>query len=107
LGYNLLGGNLEKFKSLNIELSISELDVTAAGYDEGKGKDIVMSEYDAELQAEIYARLFRIFRDYSSYISRVTMWGIDDHNSWRSAGNPCLFDRYLNPKKTYHAVFGF
>jgi len=102
---NKVRSSLEKFKSLDIELSISELDVTAAGYDEGEGKDIVMSEYDAAVQAGIYARLFRIFREYSSYISRVTMWGIDDHNSWLSAGTPCLFDRYLNPKKAYHAVF--
>jgi len=102
---NKIRSSLNKFKTLNIELSISELDVTAAGYDEGAGKDIVMSDYDAVVQARIYARLFKIFREYSSYISRVTMWGIDDHNSWLSAGNPCLFDRYLNPKKAFNAVF--
>jgi len=102
---NKIRSSLERFKTLNIELSISELDVTTAGYDEGEGKDIVMSEYDAAIQAGIYARVFRIFREYSSYLSRVTMWGIDDHNSWLSAGNPCLFDRYLNPKKAFTAVF--
>ena len=72
---------------------------------EGEGNDIVMSEYDAALQAGIYARVFRIYREYAAYIKRVTMWGIDDHNSWLSAGTPCLFDRYLNPKKAYNAVF--
>ena len=97
--------SLEKFTSLDIELSISELDVTAAGFDEGEGKDIVMSEYDTSLQARIYARLFKIYREYSDYISRVTFWGVDDYSSWRSAGTPCLFDRYLNPKKAYDAVF--
>jgi endo-1,4-beta-xylanase len=102
---NKIRSSLEKFKTLNIELAISELDVTAAGYEEGEGKDIVMSGHDAAVQAGIYARLFKIFREYSSCISRVTMWGIDDHNSWLSAGNPCLFDRYLNPKKAYNAVF--
>jgi len=102
---NRVRSSLEKFKTLNIEISISELDVNFADYEEGSGKDIIMSEYDAALQAGIYARLFRIYREYSSYISRVTMWGIDDNNSWFSAGNPCLFDRYLNPKKAYSAVF--
>jgi len=96
---------LKKFSSLNIELSISELDVTAAGYEVSGGKDTVMSEYDSQLQAMIYARLFRIYREYSAYITRVTMWGIDDYNSWLSAGTPCIFDRYLNPKKAYNAVF--
>jgi endo-1,4-beta-xylanase len=71
----------------------------------GEGRDIVMSEYDTAVQAMIYAKLFRIYREYAAYISRVTMWGIDDYNSWLSAGTPCLFDRYLNPKKAYNAVF--
>jgi endo-1,4-beta-xylanase len=64
-----------------------------------------MSERDAALQAFVYAKLFKIYREYAAYISRVTMWGIDDRNSWLSAGNPCLFDRYLNPKKAFNAVF--
>jgi len=102
---NIVRLSMEKFASLNIELSISELDVTAAGYKEGEGKDIIMSEYDSALQAMIYSRLFKLYREYSDYISRVTMWGIDDHHSWLSAGTPCLFDRYLNPKKAYNAVF--
>jgi len=97
--------SLEKLKTLNIEIAISELDVNFADYKEGSGKDIIMSEYDAAVQARIYAQLFKIYREYSAYISRVTMWGIDDHNSWISAGTPCLFDRYLNPKKAFNAVF--
>jgi endo-1,4-beta-xylanase len=102
---NKVRSSLKKFTALNIELSISELDITAAGYEEGKGKDIVMSEHDTAVQAMIYTRLFRLYREYAAYISRVTMWGIDDYNSWLSAGTPCLFDRYLNPKKAYNAVF--
>ena len=96
---------LEKLSALNIEISISELDINFSDYYEGKGKDIIMSEYDSALQAMIYSRLFKIYREYADYISRVTMWGVDDHNSWLSAGTPCLFDRYLNPKKAYNAVF--
>jgi endo-1,4-beta-xylanase len=102
---NKVRTSMEKFISLNIELSISELDITTAGYEEGEGKDIVISEHDAAVQAFIYARLFKLYREYAPYISRVTFWGIDDHNSWLSAGNPCLFDRYLIPKKAFNAVF--
>ena len=102
---NKVRSSLDKLTTLNIELSISELDVTTAGYETGGGKDTVMSEHDTTLQAMIYARLFRIYREYAAYLSRVTFWGIDDHSSWLSAGTPCLFDRYLNPKKAYNAVF--
>jgi endo-1,4-beta-xylanase len=97
--------SLKKFASLGIELAISELDVTDSYNEAGCGKDIVMSEYDAAAQAFVYAKLFNIYREYADYISRVTFWGIDDHNSWLSAGTPCLFDRYLNPKKAFNAVF--
>jgi len=97
--------SLQKFISLNIELAISELDISAVGYEENTGRDMIMSRNDAAAQAGIYARLFSLYREYSAYIRRVTMWGIDDYNSWRSSGNPCLFDRYLNPKKAFYSVF--
>jgi endo-1,4-beta-xylanase len=102
---NKVRSSLKKFSALNIELSISELDVTANGYEVGEGRDIVMSENDAAQQAMIYKRLFRLYRENAACISRVSMWGIDDHNSWISAGTPCLFDRYLNPKQAFNAVF--
>jgi len=97
--------SLAKFSTLGIDISISELDVSVERYATGTGKDIVMSEYDAALQAKVYTRLFKIYRDYSNYISRVIFWGVDDHNSWFSTGTPCLFDRYMNPKKAFNAVF--
>jgi endo-1,4-beta-xylanase len=102
---NKVRASLKRFTALNIELSISELDITTAGHEEGEGKDILMPEHDAAVQAFVYARLFKLYREYAAYIKRVTMWGIDDHNSWLSAGNPCLFDRYLIPKKAFKAVF--
>jgi endo-1,4-beta-xylanase len=63
-----------------------------------------MSEEDAKTQAKLYAQLFKLYREYSSYIKRVTMWGMDDGTSWISAGNPCLFDWKLNAKKSFHAA---
>jgi endo-1,4-beta-xylanase len=102
---NKVRSSLEKFTALNIELSISGLDVTAAGYEEGGGKDIVISEHDIASQEIIYAKLFRIYLEYSPYISRVTIWGIDGGNSRLSAGNPCLFDRYLKPKRAFNIIF--
>jgi len=96
---------MKEFTALNIELSISELDVSLVNCHDCEEKDTVMSEYDASIQAFVYAKLFKIYREYADYISRITMWDVDDYNSWLSAGNPCLFDRYLNPKKAFNAVF--
>jgi endo-1,4-beta-xylanase len=96
--------SLEKFITLGIEISVSELDISAVGYDRGSGRDTPMSEADAKTQARLYAQLFKLYREYSSHIKRVTMWGMDDGTSWISAGNPCLFDWKLNAKKSFYAA---
>jgi hypothetical protein len=56
--------------ALKVEISISEIDTTAAGYEKGEGKD-------------------------AAYMPRVTLWSIDGCNSWFSG----IFDRCLNLKK--------
>jgi endo-1,4-beta-xylanase len=96
--------SLEKLISLGVEISISELDLSVTSYERGGGKDTVMSEADELAQARCYAQLFKLYREYSKYIKRVTMWGMDDGTSWISAGNPCLFDWKLNAKKAFHAA---
>jgi len=91
-------------------VDISELDIedrnTGGNY--GTGKNTVMTEINKENQARIYARLFillkRLNREYPGQITRVTMWGMDDKNSWKSSGNPCLFDAGLKPKEAFFAV---
>jgi len=78
--------------------------LSVKSYERGNGKDTVMSEADETAQAKTYAELFSLYREYSKYIKRVTMWGMDDGTSWISAGNPCLFDWKLNAKKAFYAV---
>ena len=95
---------LENFISLGIIVDISELDVIAGTDEEGTGRNSTMSEVDAQRQAEVYAKLFRLFLENKEHIGRVTMWGMDDRNSWKSRGNPCLFDGDLKAKKAFDAV---
>jgi endo-1,4-beta-xylanase len=98
--------SLEKFSSIGVIVDISELDIetknTAGQF--GTRKDSVMLENEARMQAIQYAQLFNLFKEYSSVISRVTMWGMDDENNWKSIGNPCLFDADLEPKLAFFAV---
>jgi len=63
-----------------------------------------MSDREQITQALIYARLMNLYKEYSAHISRVTMWGMDDRNSWLSKGNPALFDWKLNAKQAFYAV---
>jgi endo-1,4-beta-xylanase len=89
--------SLERFISLGVEVSITELDIQA-------GSKHKMTEKETIQQAYLYAQLFKLFREYADNIARVTFWGMDDGTSWRSATNPTLFDRYLQVKPAYYGV---
>jgi len=104
INLNNLRSCLDKFITLGVQIAISELDISASGYVRGSGSDTVMTEKDELAQARLYARLFKLYREYAAYISRVTWWGMDDGNSWLSPGNPLLFDWKLNAKKAFFAV---
>ncbi len=89
--------SLEKFISLGVEVSVTELDIMA-------GDNNQMSEDQAKAQAYLYAQLFKIYKEHSEYIPRVTVWGMDDGTSWRAANSPLIFDKNLQAKAAYYAV---
>ncbi|AGC67677.1 endo-1,4-beta-xylanase [Thermoclostridium stercorarium subsp. stercorarium DSM 8532] len=89
--------SLKRFTELGVEVSISELDIRA-------GSNYQLTEKEANAQAYLYAQLFKIFREYSDSIARVTFWGMDDGTSWRAEESPLLFDRTLKAKPAYYAV---
>ncbi|MFB9327773.1 endo-1,4-beta-xylanase [Paenibacillus aurantiacus] len=89
--------SLEKFISLGVEVSITELDIQA-------GSDGVLTEEQAIDQAYLYAQLFQLYHEHADHIARVTFWGLTDATSWRSANNPLLFDKNLQAKPAYYGV---
>ncbi|TYP76771.1 endo-1,4-beta-xylanase [Paenibacillus methanolicus] len=89
--------SLEKFISLGVEVSVTELDIQA-------GSDGVLTEEQAIDQAYLYAQLFQLYREHAEHIARVTFWGLSDATSWRSANNPLLFDKDLQAKPAYYGV---
>ena len=106
--FNRLKGNIEKYLELGIRVDISELDIAFGSDDQGTGQNTPMSAADADAQAKAYAKLFKLLKQldaqHPDQITRVTMWGIDDKNSWKSKGNPCLFDAELRAKPAFWAV---
>ncbi|MDR0320254.1 MAG: endo-1,4-beta-xylanase [Treponema sp.] len=98
---------IERFAGLGLKVDISELDVevrSVGGSSFGTRKDSRLLDTEARQQALVYAQLFNLFKEYKDHITRVTMWGMDDESSWKSMGNPCLFDGDLNPKQAFFAV---
>ena len=89
--------SLERFIALGVEVSITEMDVQA-------GSNRGLTGEQAQAQAYLYAKLFKLYREHADKIARVTVWGMDDGNSWRSDSSPLLFDKDLQAKPAYAAV---
>lgn len=89
--------SIERFEELGIEIGITELDVTTNTANQYIESELIR-------QGQIYARLFQIFREHADSIDRVTFWGLNDSNSWRSDRYPLLFDDTLRAKPAYYAV---
>jgi len=99
--------SMDRFRAIGVEISISELDVEVRSVGSGSfgiGHSRRLSEMEQRQQAIKYAELFSLFKEYKDYIARVTLWGIDDEHSWKSLGNPCLWDARLQPKQAFFAV---
>jgi len=86
--------SLERFLSLGVEVSVTELDIRA-------GDNHVLTDEQEIRQGVLYAQLFDLCRKYPDKFVRMTLWGLDDASSWRSQQNPLLFDGKLQPKKAF------
>jgi len=103
---------LNKFKELGVIISISELDVLGQGYGEftktGGGRNkhdrSTVSASGLQTQAMLYGEYMKLFIEYADIIERVTFWGVTDDRSWRSAGQPLLFDENGKAKEAYFKV---
>lgn len=61
--------------------------------------------------AKRYEDIFKLFIKHQDKISRVTLWGVNDGESWKNnfpargrTNYPLLFDRNNEPKKAYHSI---
>jgi len=115
---------LEAMRKLNMKVVISELDIdviprgrwwadNGAHRDELKTLNPYVGGCPPDVlrrQAEQYATLFSLFREYSDIIERVSFWNLHDGESWLNSfpwkreNHPLLFDRNRQPKPAFTAV---
>lgn len=83
----------------------AELKAEFNPYTEGLPKEI------EEKQAKRYADIFALFLKHQDKISRVTLWGVNDGESWKNGfpvrgrtNYPLLFDRNDKPKAAYESL---
>ncbi|MCE5332475.1 MAG: endo-1,4-beta-xylanase [Bacteroidales bacterium] len=103
----------DKYKSLGIELQITEFDVSVY-----TSNSQTQSSFTSELsqqQTLAYARFFNLFRIYKNDITGVTFWGVADNHTWLDTypvttgrkNYPFLFGTDYNPKQAYFTVIDF
>jgi hypothetical protein len=101
---------LELFSSLGLEIQITELDISVYSWNDSA----VYSKPPIELlekQAERYKKLFDIFKEYSNVITKVTLWGVADDDTWldnfpvpNRKNWPLLFDVNHRPKESFWRI---
>lgn len=118
---------LGAFAGLGIDVMVTELeiDVLPASI-EYQGADISVSvELDERLNpypdvlpesvqrelADRYRSVFKVLLDHREAVTRVTIWGVADGDSWKnywpakgSTNYPLLFDRHWRPKPAFFSL---
>lgn len=105
---------LKMYSSLGVRLDVTELDIRALNAKEKKSgqnpfaKGITKErEYD---QADIYAELFNLYREYKDNVDRVNFWTFYDGEAWWNEENyqktefSGIFDRAYKAKPLYWAI---
>lgn len=85
---------IETLSDAELDVQITELEVQ------------IEADQSLTAQADYYRDLFTMFKNNSNSISNVTVWGINDGNSWKSAKRPLLFYDDLTPKPAFESVLG-
>ncbi|HEY6445838.1 MAG TPA: endo-1,4-beta-xylanase [Acidobacteriaceae bacterium] len=118
---------IEGIAALGVKVAISELDIDVlppalghmtADVSAHAAADAKLNPWPEKLPdsvqqqlAERYGELFRVFVKDKADISRVTLWGVTDGDSWKNnwpvrgrTDYPLLFDREGKPKAAFFAV---
>ena len=108
----LISDAFNKYRSLGIELQITELDVSV--YTSNTDPETTYTDAIEEKQSAAYSRFFNEFRTFKDDITGVTFWGLADDYTWldnfpvRGRKNyPLLFDVNLDPKPAYFEIIDF
>ena len=114
------------YSELGAKVMVTEMDITVLPFPASHSAEVSLSyEYQKEMNpyAEAlpdsilhvwekkYTDYFQLFLKHKDKISRVTLWGISDANSWRNdwpitgrTDYPLLFDRNYQPKPVVEKI---
>ena len=119
---------LDIFREASIPVHITELDLGILPRPSGEqdadiSRNVELAErlnpYTEQVPAEVleaqakrYEEIFKVLYKNRDIVERVTFWGLSDGPSWLNdwpvkgrTSHPLLFDRDLNPKPAYEAIY--
>ena len=101
---------IKSFIEKGLDVQVTELDIT------GTAKDSSYQTFNPPTDADqkkTYNAYYKLYRKYaktegkSHGVTGVTIWGINDEDSWRASGKPLLFKKINSSyyvKDAYHGV---
>ena len=115
------------YAALGVKVAITELDIDVlpnprniSGADVSQKAEITaannpyvegLPDSIQDALANRYKEIFALFLKHKDIISRVTMWGVNDGDSWKNGfpargrtNYPLLFDRENKPKEAYYSI---
>jgi len=119
--------SIEAFAALGVKVMITEMDITvlpmpdlrigaevAANFEYQKKLNPYTKGLPEEIEVALekrYFDFFRLFLKHRNVISRVTVWGVNDRQSWKNnwpvrgrTDYPLLFDRNNQPKPVVQKI---
>ena len=118
--YSQLESTLKKFSELNLQIQITEMDISVYPKEHTartripEDIDTAFTVQKETAQMEKYKMCFQLFRKYKNKITGVTFWNLSDKYSWldnfpvqNRKDHPLLFDENLQRKKAYSEVVNF
>jgi endo-1,4-beta-xylanase len=120
-GYEEYEAAIADYSKLGVSLMITEMDLTVLPWPSDEVTAEISTRFEMKKEynpypdglpdsayiahTNRYLQFFRIFNKYSDHIDRVTLWGVNDAQSWRNdwpipgrRDYPVLFDRDNKPK---------
>ncbi len=125
--FNNIEESIIAFSKLGLKVMFTELDITVLPnpWDSNTADVNMKAENNAyfnpytsgipdsiqQIFTKTYIDLFALFLKHKKEVTRVTFWGVNDHQSWLNdwpikgrTNYPLLFDRNSKPKDTYYNI---